>query len=191
MSHFSGSGPSDINTARLYLQIPVRARPRLSYFFDSEYYLVTNPDVGAAGVDPFIHFVQYGCAESRPPHPLIDFSYMRSLDEHLFSSSPSVTQLHEALSLNLVDPSPYFSLDYYKGQAWGSDESDRGLLGHFLSEGLLAGLRPNPFLDPLWYYRQLDEPHDLLSGPRHFVLEGDRQGMAPSAELVKFYYLRA
>lgn len=37
---------------------------------DKEWYLRSNPDVAAAGVDPFWHFLQYGYREGRSPHPL-------------------------------------------------------------------------------------------------------------------------
>src|ERR1022692_73341 len=102
---YFGAGSREID-AHLYLQIPLRARPALSVFFDLQYYLATNPDVSAASVDPFIHFLQYGCGEGRSPHPLIDFAHMRSCDRFIFSREPSVLELQEALFLDLVDPSP-------------------------------------------------------------------------------------
>jgi hypothetical protein len=40
--------------------------------FDREFYLRTNPDVAAAGVDPLRHYVKHGAAERRQPHPLFD-----------------------------------------------------------------------------------------------------------------------
>ena len=38
--------------------------------FDAEFYLSSNPDVAAAGVDPLKHYIRYGSAEGRKPHPL-------------------------------------------------------------------------------------------------------------------------
>ena len=40
--------------------------------FDAEFYLRANPDVAAARMDPFKHYVKYGAAEQRQPHPLFD-----------------------------------------------------------------------------------------------------------------------
>ncbi len=141
--YYFGTGSNEIDL-NLYLQIPLRARPVLSCFFDPQYYLATNPDVSAAGMDPFIHFLQSGCSESRSPHPLIDFVIRRPRYCFIFSRGPSVLELHEALVLDLVDPSPYFSLDYYKNLVPRSEILQCGLLGHFLTQGLVAGLRPNP-----------------------------------------------
>lgn len=186
--HYFGAASLEIN-ADLYLQIPLRARPVLSCFFDPQYYLATNPDVAAAGVDPFIHFLQYGCGESRSPHPLVNFVHMRECDRFVFSAEPSVPQLEEALFLDLVDPSPYFSLDHYKSQVPRSEALPCGLLGHFLTRGMVAGLRPNPLWDPLWYYRQLPGAHDVWSGLRHFVIAGDRERYPASPEFSSKLYL--
>jgi hypothetical protein len=40
-----------------------------SGLFDPEYYLRRNPDVAAAGVDPVVHYLQYGASELRNPSP--------------------------------------------------------------------------------------------------------------------------
>jgi hypothetical protein len=43
--------------------------------FDSSYYLLTQPDVAAAGVDPAAHFAAYGWHEGRLPDGLFDPAY--------------------------------------------------------------------------------------------------------------------
>ena len=40
--------------------------------FDYVYYLQHNPDIAAAGVDPFVHFQQFGWKEGRNPNALFD-----------------------------------------------------------------------------------------------------------------------
>jgi len=42
---------------------------RKSLFFNSAYYLETNPDVRTAGVDPAFHYLVYGGREGRDPGP--------------------------------------------------------------------------------------------------------------------------
>jgi hypothetical protein len=42
---------------------------RGSVFFDAAYYLETNPDVVAAGMDPALHYLAHGGAEGRDPGP--------------------------------------------------------------------------------------------------------------------------
>jgi hypothetical protein len=42
---------------------------RKSLFFNSAYYLETNPDVRAAGMDPAFHYLVHGGREGRDPGP--------------------------------------------------------------------------------------------------------------------------
>ena len=46
-----------------------------SGLFDSIYYLMNNPDVRRADVDPLMHFVKYGWKEGRNPSEKFDTSY--------------------------------------------------------------------------------------------------------------------
>ena len=43
--------------------------------FDPAYYLAHNPDVAAAGVDPYQHYLLYGWKEGRNPDPFFDTNY--------------------------------------------------------------------------------------------------------------------
>ena len=45
--------------------------------FDSQYYLDHNPDVAAAGVDPYQHFQTFGWKEGRDPSAFFDVTGYR------------------------------------------------------------------------------------------------------------------
>jgi len=49
------------------------ARCQQAGLFDPQWYLLQNPDVKAAGMDPGVHFIRFGLPERRKPHP--DFSW--------------------------------------------------------------------------------------------------------------------
>jgi hypothetical protein len=51
--------PTKLNYLRQYLAL------RRSGEFDVDSYLLANPDVLAAGINPLMHYVQYGCGEGR------------------------------------------------------------------------------------------------------------------------------
>ena len=58
--------------------------------FDSQYYLRENPDVAAAGVDPYEHYVAFGQIEGRSPniyHDLFPPSTFSTEDTNIFDSS--------------------------------------------------------------------------------------------------------
>src|SRR3989454_153370 len=48
---------------------------RRSGLLDQGYYLQQYPDVDAANLDPVLHYVTYGAAEGRNPHPIFDTSF--------------------------------------------------------------------------------------------------------------------
>ena len=45
--------------------------------FLAEYYLASNPDVGAAGLNPWLHWCEYGAQEGRLPHPAFPRALMQ------------------------------------------------------------------------------------------------------------------
>ncbi|MBN8905011.1 MAG: glycoside hydrolase family 99-like domain-containing protein [Rhodospirillales bacterium] len=184
-----GSGKSSRHAAAAYLGLPPLSRPKVSYLFDKEFYLDANSDVANAAEDPLVHFINHGCNENRPPNTLTDFNYIRSIDPTLLSARPSHLELWGVLNCNLVNPGPYFENVFYQTQLEGYAAPASGLLEHFFREGLLAGLKPNPMLEPLWYYRQLEGAHDVHSGLRHFVKMGDKEGLAPSPRFSGRRYL--
>lgn len=47
-------------------------------YFDGEWYLLVNPDVAEAGIDPLVHFMNFGAHEKRNPNPDFDTeTYLR------------------------------------------------------------------------------------------------------------------
>jgi len=43
--------------------------------FDANYYLNNNPDVAKSGMDPLLHFIQFGWKENRNPDAQFDVAY--------------------------------------------------------------------------------------------------------------------
>ncbi|HEY1795569.1 MAG TPA: glycoside hydrolase family 99-like domain-containing protein [Stellaceae bacterium] len=185
-----GIGKGNIEAAILYMQLPPLARPKISHFFDPVFYFEIYPELRAQGepFDPLLHYIFTGCGEGRYPHPLIDIDYMKSVDGFLLSSEPTISEISDVLRKDLVDPSPYFSIEAYREQVAGVS-IEGGCLHHYLSQGYLRDLRPNALLDPAWYYRQLDGVYDYWSGLRHFIRLGDGEGRAPSPEFDSKRYL--
>lgn len=60
-------------------------------YFDSEFYLMQNPDVAAAKMNPLQHYLNYGWAEGRTPHPDLDINWFKGefgLQLRLLKSDP-------------------------------------------------------------------------------------------------------
>ena|ERR1700733_14687534 len=72
--------------SRLGEILKIRAMWKL---FDREFYLRTNPDVAAAGVNPLWHYWRHGAAEQRQPHPLFDLvHYLACCPEARHAGNP-------------------------------------------------------------------------------------------------------
>src|SRR5690242_11844693 len=67
--------PRSIPFTRKGRAITIIAKTRL---FDSRWYLTQNPEVAQAGIDPLVHYVDYGAWEGRDPHPLFDTDWYLS-----------------------------------------------------------------------------------------------------------------
>src|SRR5579872_3955431 len=79
---------------------------------DAEFYLRANPDVAAARMDPFKHYVKYGAAERRQPHPLFDPAhYLASCPEARSAANPLLHFLEPSHSWG--NPHPLFDCDAY------------------------------------------------------------------------------
>jgi hypothetical protein len=128
--------------------------------FDGRFYLDSNPDVAAAGRDPFEHYQTSGRQEGRLPRPEID----------------------------IVRASGLMDARYYLLNA--ADVLDAGIdpLVHFCTEGWREGRWPNPYFDPGWYIRTYGQPR--VGPLTHYILEGEAAGYRPSPYFDPVWYCR-
>jgi O-antigen biosynthesis protein len=167
-----GGSKTDPNTISRYMSLPIAARPDVSVFFDRAFYWQTYPDIKAIAFDPLVHFIGWGVAEKRTPHPLVDVGHIARQNPDLLPDPPTAEALHALLCRDLMDPGRLFSLDFYREQLGGS-EPEGGLLRHFLEDGILRGLKPNASFDPLTYYRRIaGKTFDIRSSLRFYAIAG-------------------
>ncbi len=166
-----GGGKDDPDAARRYLELPIAGRPDVAWYFDRAWYALRYPDITRGDFDPLLHFVGWGVAEARSPHPLIDLRFMREAEPDRFADPITIATLLDALDHDRLDPSPRFSCMHYRAQLEGDPPG--GLLRHFLQHGMVAGLRPSPGLDPVGAWRAAKaRTIDIRSGLRHVALAG-------------------
>lgn len=187
-----GGGKDDPDAVRRYLELPIPSRPDVAWYFDRAWYLLRYPDIARGDFDPLLHFVGWGVAEARAPHPLIEPRFMREADPELLPDPITIDALLDALDRDRIDPSPRFSLVDYRAQL--DADPPGGLLRHFLQYGLTAGLRPSPGLDPVGAWRAAKErTTDIRSGLRHAALAGpaarDAEADPPSEGAAKALFL--
>ncbi len=167
-----GGDKQDQEAIQRYLALPIAERPDLAWYFDRAWYCLRYPDIAQGDFDPLTHFVGWGVAEGRSPHPLIDLGHIRNEDPALLDGPASLEALLDILDNDRADPSPHFQRAHYRAQL---DEPDQtlGLLRHFLEHGLTLGLHPAPGLDPVGAWRQAKtRTPDIRAGLRHVALFG-------------------
>ena len=75
--------------------------------FDPAYYLERYPDVAQAGIDPFLHYMDFGFREGRDPSPGFQTGYYIAKN-NMRNIAP--TMLHAYL---FPTPAPYDPFQWY------------------------------------------------------------------------------
>lgn len=132
--------------------------------FDANYYLAHNPDVAAAGIDPLMHWVQWGSHEGRSPNALFNGTYY-------LNQNPDVAAAG-------MDP-------LYHHQTWGWREGRNPSIS-FDTKAYLAA---NPDVaaqnvDPLWF--QLNS--GLAQGRMSFIATPNAVGPQDPLVINAYYW---
>jgi hypothetical protein len=120
----------------------------LQKVFDAEFYLRANPDVAAARMDPLEHYLKYGAAEQRQPHPLFDPAhYLASCPEARNARNPLLHFL--ATSDGWANPHPLFDCEAYRN---AHPELNTNPLVHYSSRTAPASIEGSPVRFVLLHY---------------------------------------
>jgi hypothetical protein len=112
--------------------------------FDEAWYLDTNPDVAAAGLDPWWHYIHYGCAEGRKPNALFDPEWY--LTQYPDVAAAGIDPVQHFITNGAAegrDPSPEFQTRWYIQHYQDAAASAMNPLAHYLLVGRKEGRRTN------------------------------------------------
>lgn len=200
--------------------------------FSTKFYLERSPDVAEAGVNPFVHYLRWGQYEGRIPHPSLlagtpapesdgeDLFLLRQyFDSEFYEEQvPRIVACHVDAAKHYfcfgwqqgLDPSPYFSTNFYLNQNADVRKSGLNPFLHYLRWGKSEGrrgfeqdLRPasqlehaaqarlvQPFFDIAFYCRQLNDLDSNDADPiLHFLSVGWRMGLDPSKDFSTNFYV--
>jgi hypothetical protein len=99
-----------LRSARRLNQLRLLKRLRL---FDSAFYLRKYPDLAAAGVNPLRHYLEYGAAEGRKPHPLFDPDYYLRRNTQARGCGDPLIHFLEQGGIKGMSPHPLFDCASY------------------------------------------------------------------------------
>lgn len=175
--------------------------------FDAAYYLKLNPDVAAAGVDPYQHFIGYGWREGREPSLLFSDSKYLAANPDVRAAAVNPLLHYEAYGRTegraafptggvtgadlLIDPS------YYDPQI-GALLIPAGIAGQqqaawsYDATGWQQGLNPDALFDSDYYLTRNPDVRAAGIDPlRHYEQYGWREGRDPSLLFSGSKYLAA
>ena len=128
-----------------------------SGLFDSDWYLARNPDVAAAGIAPFAHFMTHGIVEDRDPHPLFSSGWYR-IQMYRHNTEANLPPLLHYLSsgrAQRLSPHPLFDPRYYLETYQDVAATGFDPLRHFLTYGAAEWRNPHPLV---WMQRLAEQP---------------------------------
>jgi hypothetical protein len=173
-----------------------------SGLFSAAWYLARYPDVARAGIDPLLHYIQYGAAEGRDPSP--DFSTTAYLERNSDVARAGLNPLLHYIRYGKDEgrdpsplPSPEEELEKMAETIRGSGLFDASgyLLRHpsvaakgtdpvldYLRKGYRQGRDPGPEFDTSFYLTEYKDVAQSGTNPLvHYLLYGKGEGRLPKA----------
>ncbi len=89
-------------------RIHVPPQELMAMLFDHDYYLRNNPDVAASGVDPLLHFMQFGWREGRNPSAL--FSTHKYIETYTDVGEANINPLAHYVQFGFTEGRAVFAL---------------------------------------------------------------------------------
>lgn len=108
-----------------------------SRLFFADFYILNNPDVAEAKVDPLRHFIEHGSAEGRDPNPLFSLSWYISQNPDV--AAEKVCPLYHYVKFGWHEgrsPSPQFSIEEYFCKRQDVLAENIEPLSHYLLKGI-------------------------------------------------------
>ena len=143
-------------------------KEELSPKFDATYYLASNPDVKEAGINPLVHYIQFGQKEGRQAFP--------------------PEQQEELKLMEIIKNSGYFDSEYYCFRYPDISESSIDPIWHYLYYGYKEGRDPSKYFKTTWYIENNPDIRSANINPLvHYLLYGKNEGRRTSPTFIDKY----
>lgn len=127
--------------------------------FNTKWYLEKNPDVKKAGINPLVHYIQYGRKEGRLPYETFDSTLKEPYD--------------------IVSFSELFDRKWF-AKYYSLENTNVDLVKYYLDYYLIYGLNPSPNFDSIWYLDTYPDVKKAGMNPLvHYIKYGKKEGRQP------------
>jgi len=159
-------------------------------YFDDQYYLLNNPDVRKADMDPLSHYVLHGWREGRNPSALFDVRYY--LENYPDVRNAGIDPLWHYMEHGRVErrnPNALFDVGYYLDSNPDVAESGMDPLEHYLRFGIVEGRTPCKYYNEMAHDKndvKLALPRTAKNNTTSGLLDGAlRRAVAYSQKLLQ------
>lgn len=147
--------------------------------FSAAFYLASYPDIGAAKMNPLLHYLFHGGAEKRQPHPFVAPRWLAERVDARQAPRQNLLAAYAAVR-GPVPPRPIFDLKTLApALGLAGDASGWDILRAFVLRPLAGRPAPHPAFDAGHVARQLGGSADPLAG----YLERQGDGIDPHPRL--------
>lgn len=132
------------------------------WLFHGAFYLISNPDVAASKINPFVHFLTTGWKEHRNPHPMFDMRYYLNANPDVAAAgiNPLIHFLQQGWKENR-NPNRLFDVRFYLETQPDVAAAGMNPVQHYILYGQHDGRNPGPLFDSA-HYHQFNPEHVAL-----------------------------
>jgi glycosyltransferase involved in cell wall biosynthesis len=143
-------------------------------YFSVEYYLTENPDVLESGVEPLLHYIEYGEKEGRKSSVYCSIAHLKKQIKAT-DKSTLLGHFHQFERSQLISAHQYFDIQYYLEHNPDVASSDASPYFHFLETGICEGRNPRADINIVEYCKQFEVNSEEINPFLHFITVGGEQ----------------
>jgi len=163
----------------LNIEIEKKSKTLLKRIFDDSFYALSNPKLLDNKIELLQHYIDFGSAEGKFPHPLFNPDYYRAQN---LNSENTVEPLLDYIKRgnDKISPHPLFDIDYYLSQLPANTEWEKTWLEHYLEIGWKENISPSPFFNVQFYLEKYPFVKEKQTNPFiHYLKSGESLGYQP------------
>lgn len=165
-----------------YVEFGAAAGGAPNIYFNGPWYFSQNPEIAAAGINPFAHYLLAGAAAGLDPSPEFAGSWYATAHPDLAETGGNPLA-HYLLNYRSggCDPHPLFDVAWYLEQYPDIAATGEDPFRHYLVHGAWEGRFPNPLFDSQWYLAEYPDIAGARVNPLiHYYRHGEAEGRRPN-----------
>jgi hypothetical protein len=163
-----------------------------SGLFDREFYVAQNGEIAGSRIDPLKHYLKFGAAKGRDPHPLFNTTYY--LQKYPDVASSGMNPLLHYVAAGAAEgrfPNRLFDSAFYLRMNPTVAKAGINPLAHYYTFGWKESRQPHPLFDGAFYRQEYADVEQRAIDPlTHYLHYGAAERRYPSPWFDVSYYLQ-